>query len=142
MWPQTLIQQGQDGSIARGEGRCEHSKKANNQYVESLQVDNEMCDASLAMRYCHEKTTCRQLIKNYWPGLRWSVTLKSNGETIMEKKVQQGILQGDLKLLATDEDIMKAVVEEVQKFFEVVELEVYSAKSATDNEIYDDKAML
>ncbi|VDN04113.1 unnamed protein product [Thelazia callipaeda] len=48
----------------------------------------------------------------------------------------------DLKLLATEEDIMKATSEEVQKFFEIVGLEVNPTKSATNTELCADMAVL
>ncbi|VDN05471.1 unnamed protein product [Thelazia callipaeda] len=47
----------------------------------------------------------------------------------------------DLKISATDENIMKSMVETVDKFFDVAGLEENPAKSATKTEICANKAV-
>ncbi|VDN04282.1 unnamed protein product [Thelazia callipaeda] len=48
----------------------------------------------------------------------------------------------DLKIFATGKDIMKSMAKSVEKFLDVAGLEVNSAKSATNTEVYTDKDRL
>ena len=117
---------------------------------------------------------------------RWQIAITSGKETILEKKVERGILQGDslspllfvlcmdplsrrlnakyqkvdvktetgmhttnhllfiddLKLLAEEETVLKAMMEETKKFFETIGLEMNKEKSATNSSACAESAEL
>ena len=193
-----LLSENQLGTVRMVQGAKEQSminiaiNKAAGNKLKTAWIDVKKAFDSVQHSYlleCIEKLNFPSWIIKFLKSImeQWNINIKLNNSTILEKRIERGILQGDslspllfvlcmnplsrklnmsfpkvavpvpegdhyvsnhllfiddLKLFAEGEDVLEKMMRETERFFEVVGLEMNKAKSATNCDVLEDKAVV